>query len=41
VADQYLGGGEFPTVGVPTLFGDDDDPDPPILRPGERPQLLA
>lgn len=22
-------------MGVPTLFGDDDDPDPPILRPGE------
>jgi hypothetical protein len=36
VADQYLGGDEFPADGgVPTLFGDDDDPDPPILRPGE------
>jgi hypothetical protein len=34
VADQYLGGDEFPADGgVPTLFGDDDDPDPPILRP--------
>ena len=36
VADQYLGGDEFPADGgVPTLFGDDDYPDPPILRRGE------
>jgi hypothetical protein len=36
VADQYLRGDEFPADGgVPTLFGDDDDPAPPILRPGE------